>query len=357
MARANLGYQEVNAMKKLYILLATFLVGAMLLPACGAPTSDCASNEVFCVGLVTEIGKITDKSFNQSAWEALQQAESELGARIEYIETMGADEYAKNISTFGDKGYDVIVTVGSALGEATAAAAAAHPEIHFIGVDQFQTETVNGVAGLNFPEDNAGFLVGALAALMTKNNKIGAVCATDGAPSIWRFGEGFRAGAAYADQFRGTTTEVIVIYHSDDDMAFIDPEWGQVTARSIMDQGADAIFGCGGTTGSGAVIAAAEAGAYAIGVDTDQYFTLLDAAPRMLTSAMKLISPAVFELIKLSKEGSFPSGNHFGDAGYAPYHDLENEIPDAVNAMMEQIKTGLLDGSIKTNVSFANRPD
>jgi len=339
-------------MKKLYMLLAAILVAAMLLPACAPAAADCTSEDVFCVGLVTDVGKINDKSFNQSSWEGVQQAEKDLGARVQYIETTDAKDYAKNIATFADEGYDVIVTVGFNLGEATAAAAPTYPDIDFIGVDQFQAETVDGVAGLNFPEDNAGFLVGALAAMMSKSNKIGAVCGTDAVPPVWRFGEGYKAGAAYADGMNGTTTEVFVVYHSDVgfDKTFTDPEWGAATAKSMMDQGADAIFGCGGITGNGAITAAAQAGAYAIGVDTDQYLTLPEAAPRMLSSAMKLLTPGVFDLVKLSKDGAFPSGNYLGDASYAPFHDLESEVPAEVKATMEQINTGLLDGSIKTNV-------
>ena len=79
---------------------------------------------------------------------------------------------------------------------------ASYPDTDFIGVDQFQAETVDGVAGLNFPEDQAGFLVGALAALMSKSHKIGAVCGTDAVPPVWRLGEGYKAGAAYADSVK-----------------------------------------------------------------------------------------------------------------------------------------------------------
>jgi len=335
-----------------HFLLAALLIAAMLMPAC-APAADCSSEEVFCVGLVTDLGKIDDKSFNQLAWEGVQQAEKDLGAHIQYIETTDAKDYAKNIGTFGDEGYDVIVMVGSALGEATAAAAATYPETDFIGVDQLQAEAVDGVAGLNFREDNAGFLVGALAAMISKSNKIGAVCGTNADPTIWRFGEGYRSGAAFADQFKGATTEVFVVYHSNVgfDKSFTDPEWGAAAANSIMDQGADVIFGCGGITGNGAITAAAQDGADVIGVETDQYLTLPEAAPRMLSSAMKLIAPGVFELIKLSRDGQFPSGNYFGEVGYAPFHDLENDVPVAVKTMMEQINAGLLDGSIKTNVA------
>jgi basic membrane protein A len=331
----------------------------MLLPACAPAEADCSSEDVFCVGLVTDVGKINDKSFNQSAWEGVQLAEKD-GATVQYIETADAKDYDKNIATFADANYDVIVTVGFGMGEATVKAAGLYPDIKFVGVDQFQAWEYDGddstnvpnVSGLNFPEDNAGFLVGALAAMMSESGKIGAVCGTDVVPPVWRFGEGYKAGAAYADGMNGTATEVFVVYHSDVgfDKTFTDPEWGAQTAQSMMDQGADAIFGCGGITGNGAITAAAQAGAYAIGVDADQYFTLPEAAPRMLSSAMKLITPGVDELVGLAKSGNFPSGNFFGTAGYAPYHDLDSEVPADVKAEMEKIAAGLIDGSITTDV-------
>ena len=341
-------------MKKLYVLLVASLIVAILLPACAPAAPDCASEDVFCVGLVTDIGKVSDKSFNQSAWEGVQQAEKELGALVQYIETADARDYVKNISTFADEKYDVIVTAGFNLRQATREAASTNPGIKFIGVDQDQFEgTMDNVAGLVFPEDEAGFLVGSLASMMSKTHKVGAVCGTDIAPSVWRLGEGYKAGAAYADELNGTSTVVFVVYHSDVgfDTTFIDPEWGATTANSMLNQGADTIFGCGGITGNGAIIAAAQSGAYAIGVDTDQYLTLPEAAPRMLSSAVKLITPGVAELIRLSRDGPFPSGNYLGDVAYAGFHDLENEVPAEVKTAMEQINAGLLDGSIKTKVA------
>lgn len=344
-------------MKKIYRMLNFLLVTAIFLSACAPAKADCTSEELFCVGLVTDLGTIDDKSFNQAAWEGIQQAEKDLGAQVEYIESLAAQDYAKNIATFGDQGYDVIVTVGPALSEATIAAAATYTETDFIGVDQFQAEIQAGLAGLNFAEDQAGFLVGAMAAMISKSNKIGAVCGTDAVPPTWRFGEGYKAGAAFADQFKGIATEVLVVYHSDVDLheSSADPEWGAATASSLIDQGADTIFGCGGTAGEGAIMAAAEAGVYAIGADTDQYFAIPEAAPRLLSSATKLIAPSVFELIKLSKEDRFPGGNYLGHVDYAPFHDLEKEVPAPIKKMMEQIKAGLLDGSIKTNVPLVRQ--
>ena len=88
-----------------------------------------------------------------------------------------------------------------------------------------------------------------------------------------------------------------------------------------------------------------------IGVNTDQYLTLPAAAPRMISSATKLVTPGVFELIKLARDGDFPSGNYFGHVGYAPFHALDNEVPAQVKAAMDTITAGLQDGSIRTNVS------
>jgi basic membrane protein A len=339
-----------NHRRRLHILFAAFLITGNLLPACVPATINCASEEVFCVGLVTDVGKVKDNSFNQAAWDGIQQAQRQWGAQVQYIETTNSKDYSKNIAAFGDMRYDVIVTVGFDPAEATVEAAALHPDTDFIGVDQFQTEAVEGVAGLIFPEDQAGFLAGALAALMSKNHTIGAVCATDGVPAIWRLGEGFKAGAVYVDEEMDSATEVFVIYHDSYNEAFIDPEWGAATARSMLDQGADVIFGCGFATGNGAMTEAAQTESYVIGVDTDQYFTLPQAAPQMLSSAVKLVTPGVYELIRLAKEGAFPNGNHQGDVGMAPFHELENEVPAEVKDLMNRISSGLQEGSIQTDV-------
>jgi basic membrane protein A len=338
--------------KKLYIILAVVLIASMLLPACKSTGKvDCSKATSFCVGLVTDVGKVDDKSFNQSAYEGMKQAEKDLGVYTQYIETTDAKDYAKNIATFADAKYKVIITVGFNLGEGTIAAAKQYPNVLFIGVDQGQSETLPNLAGLIFPEDIAGFLVGALAAQMTQTKKIGAVCGTDAVPPVWKFGEGYRAGAAYIDK----AVEVTVVYHSDVgfDKTFTDPEWGKTTAISMIDKGVDVIFGAGGKTGNGALQGAASKNVYAIGVDTDQYFTMPEVQKMMLSSAYKLIVPGVAQLVKLAKEGKFPGGNYLGKAGFAPYHDLDSKVPEAVKAKMLEIEKALNDGSLKTGVSPA----
>ncbi len=307
---------------------------------------DCASEEVFCVGLVTDVGEVDDKSFNQSAYEGVLQAEAELGAQINYVETRDANDYEANIRLFAEDGYDVIVTVGFALGEATLAMAAEYPDIHFIGVDQFQGETVDNVAGVVFNEDRAGFLAGALAAMLSESGTIAAVLGTNLVPPVVAFNEGYVNGAAYIDP----DINLISTYHPGGlDVAFTDPEWGATTAAQAIDQGADVVFGAGGKTGNGALIeVASHEGVYCIGVDSDQWETVPEAHPCLVSSAMKLITPAVFELIQASQNGEFPGGNFFGDVGLAPFHDFESEVPEDVKSRLEEINAGLIDGSIET---------
>ena len=343
-------------MQKLLGVIFLLFLAALLLTAC-ASAPVCSTPGVICVGLVTEVGKVDDKSFNQSAWEGIQNAKRGGYADwVQYIETVHAQDYDQNIAIFANAGYSVIVTVGSDLGDSTRAAAAEYPNTRFIGIDQYQDPakpTPANLVGLNFPEDQAGFLVGALAALMSQSHKIGAVCGSDAFPADWRYCEGYKAGAAYADQQKGTRTEVSVVYHDDVDItrAFVDPSWGAATADAMIAKGVDVIFGAGGETGNGAIIEAAQRGADVIGSDTDQYLTLPVASPKMLTCAIKLIAPSVQDLIEATKNGQFPSGNYVGQAGFSPYHDQDSNIPPDAKDLMAMINRGLLDGSLQTGVS------
>lgn len=311
-----------------------------------AAEGDCSSPDVFCVGLVTDVGEIDDKSFNQSAWEGVLRAETELGAQVQYVETQDAKDYATNIGLFADDGYDVIVTVGFALGQATLEAAAKYPDVKFIGVDQFQGESVANVAGLIFNEDKAGFLAGALAAMMSESGTVAAVLGTDLVPPVVAFKEGYENGALYINP----DITLISTYHPGGlDVAFTDPEWGASTAKQALDQGADVVFGAGGKTGNGALIeVAGSEGAYCIGVDSDQWETVPEAHSCLISSAMKLITPGVFDLISAANDGSFPAGNFFGQVGLAPFHDFDAQVPQDVKDRLAEIDAGLQDGSLST---------
>lgn len=311
-----------------------------------ASAQDCASEEVICIGLVTDVGEVDDKSFNQSAWEAIQEAGGALGAQFDFIETRDAKDYGANIALFADNGYDIIVTSGFALGEATLAAAAEYPDVLFIGTDQFQVEAVPNVAGLIFPEDQSGFLAGALAGMLTKTGTIAAVLGTDLVPPVVAFKEGYEAGARYVNY----DINIISTYHPGGlDVAFTDPEWGATTAAQAIDQGADVIFGAGGKTGNGALIeVAGHDGLYCIGVDTDQWETVPEAHPCLVSSAMKLIKPGVIDLINAAVNGEFTGGNVVGTVGLAEFHDFEDQIPQDIKDRLNHIREGLLSGFITT---------
>lgn len=334
--------------KKILTLIALIIVSSMLFVACGpaGDDGDCASDDVLCVGLVTDVGEIDDKSFNQSAWEGVKLAEDEFDAVVNYVETADAKDYLSNMQLFADDNYDIIVTVGFALTEATLEAAAMYPEINFVAVDQFQGEVVENVTGLIFKEDVSGFLAGVLAGLLTETNTIAAVLGSDLIPPVIAFKEGYEAGAAWANP----DIEVISTYHPGGlDVAFTDPEWGATTAAQAIENGADVVFGAGGKTGNGALIeTAGYEGIYCIGVDSDQWETVPEAHGCLVSSAMKLITPAVFDLITLSQEGNFPGGNFLGAAALAPFHDFEDEISQDIVDKIEEARLGLADGSIST---------
>jgi basic membrane protein A len=295
---------------------------------------------------MTDVGEVDDKSFNQSAWEGVKLAETELGAIVNYVETKDGKDYEANIALFGDKDYDVIVTVGFAAGDATMAGANKYPDIMFVGVDQWNDGSNPMVTGLLFNEDRAGFLAGALAAMMTKTDTVAAVLGTDLVPPVVAFKEGYEGGAKYINP----DINLISTFHPGGlDVAFTDPEWGATTAKQAIDNGADVVFGAGGKTGNGALEeVATQAGLFCIGVDSDQWETVPAAHPCLISSAMKLITPGVLDLVKMAKDGDFPGGLYFGDVGLAPFHDFENAVPQDVKDTLAEIETGLSDGSVST---------
>jgi basic membrane protein A len=319
-------------------------------PQAAAPTTAPApaAAKALKIGLVTDVGKIDDRGFLQASWEAVQQAEKDLGAEVKYIQTTDAKDFEKNLAQFAEGGYDVVVVSGFGPTDATAAAAKKYPDVKFVAIGQFHADYPPNLVNINFPEDQAGFLGGALAAQMTKSGILGSVQATDAVPAVWRYGEGFRAGAKYIKP----DTQINVVYHSDVgfDKTFNDPEWGKTTAASMIDKGADVIFAGASDTGNGALLGAAQKGAMAIGMDVDAYEAVPEAKAAMLSSGMKEIKSGTFGLLKGIAEGNFKNGDVMGGVALAPYHDYDSKVPAEVKAKMQEILKGLQDGSIKTGV-------
>jgi basic membrane protein A len=330
--------------KWMFAALVALMALSLVVAGCGT-----TEEEGLKIGLVTDVGRVNDRSFNQSTWEGTVAAGEALGLvegeDIKYIETKDSKDYHDNMRQFIDEGYNIIVTVGFAMGDATIEMAKENPDISFIGIDQFQVEELPNVTGIIFHEDHSGYLAGALAAYMTETGIVAGVYGTDLVPPVVAFREGYEAGA------KSVNPDITVIgtYHPGEiSQAFTDPEWGGATAAQAIDQGADVVFAAGGMTGNGALEEMATRGGWCIGVDSDQWFSVPAAHPCLITSAMKLIPPSVGEVIAAAAKDELPAGNFFGPAGLAPFHDHEDAVPDDVKKALEEIDKGLKDGSIST---------
>ncbi|MBV9789317.1 MAG: BMP family ABC transporter substrate-binding protein [Chloroflexi bacterium] len=304
------------------------------------------------VALVTDVGKINDGTFNQFAFEGLQRAETELGVQIDYIETQQPTDYEKNLDQFASQDYDLVIGVGFLMGDAIKAIATRYPDVNFAIVDAAPPDAPSNVKPLLFKEDQAGYIVGTMAALLSQTNTIGVVGGVEQVPAVQRFVKGYEAGA----KAQKADINVRQVYLP----SFTDPAAGGEAARSQIAEGADVIFGAGGQTGSGAIQAAAQGGAYVIGVDQDEYNTTFrqgsgEGADRLVTSAIKRVDNAVFDTIKSIVDGNFSSEQYVGDAAnggvdYAEGHDAASAITPEIKAKVDEVKQGLADGTIQTNV-------
>lgn len=313
------------------------------------------SGEGIRVGLVTDVGRVNDGTFNQFAYEGLQRAQQELGVEIDFIETQQPTDYDRNLDQFASQGYDVVIGVGFLMGDAIQAAASRYPDVNFAIVDFAYEAPPENLKGLVFREDQAAYMVGAMAALMSESGTIGVVGGEE-IPPVQRLVEGYRAGANAIAQEAGGSINVQEVYIP----SFTDPARGAEAARSQIAEGADVIFGAGGQTGSGAIQAAAQEGVWVIGVDQDEYNTTFNGgsvagADRLITSALKRVDNAVYSVVEDVVNGTFNNELYVGTAenggvDYAECHDACDAIPQEVLTRVEEIKQGLADGSIETGV-------
>jgi basic membrane protein A len=309
--------------------------------------------EGFTVRLVTDIGKVDDRTFNQYAYEGMEAAKDCFGFDTSFIETASEADYAKNIATALNDKPDAIVTVGFLLADDTLAAAKANPDTDFIGVDQFQPEFPANYTGILFNEDEGGYMAGVMAASLSKSGTIGVVGGREDVPPVVKLVNGYEAGAKSVNP----DIRVLKIYNE----SFTAPDKGASDAQQFIGEGADVIFGAGGKTGSGGVAAATAQGVWGIGVDQDEYFSTFNSgqapgADKLATSAVKRVDLGVFNEILAALKGEFTGGVYAltaenGGITYAPFHDAD--IPDDVAAKVEETRKGLADGSIKTGLDPA----
>ncbi|MGH6693064.1 MAG: BMP family ABC transporter substrate-binding protein, partial [Gammaproteobacteria bacterium] len=226
------------------------------------------------IGLVTDVGTLDDKNFNQFSYEGAVAGAASIGApEVRAIVTEESADYATNIQSLIDEEFDIIVTVGFALGAATLEAATANPDVHFVGVDQFQANEATGnYESLIFNEAQAGYLAGMVAGSITQSDVIAAIGGAGFIPPVVNYMRGFENGALAVNP----DVTVHLSYVSDDlGVAFNDPAAGKTFADTFLavQTDVDVLFQVAGKTGNGVLASAEEHGIYAVGVDVDQWYS------------------------------------------------------------------------------------
>jgi basic membrane protein A len=339
-------------------------------PPTAAPTEAPAK---ITVGMVSDFGGVTDKSFNQSSWEGLEKAGTDFGVDYKFLKSDVQADYAKNIQQFVGEGQNMIITVGFNMGVDTAVAAKANPNTSFAIVDYAYPDCWPGavegkdcgtatdlanVRGLMFQTDEAAFLAGYVAAAYTKTGKV----ATYGGlpfPTVTIFMKGFEAGVKYYNEKHSTNVTVLgwdsvkgegVMVNN-----FDSTDDGRRVAEDFMGEGADVILPVAGGVGLGSAAVCKETGkCVVIGVDADWYLTAPEYKEVFLTSVLKKVDVAVYSSVKDFVDGKFTGGTvtyalKDGGVDIAPFHDFESAFSAEFLAELEAVRAGIIDGSININ--------
>jgi basic membrane protein A and related proteins len=347
-------------------LLAALVALVLVLAACGGDDGEAEGNgqdvngtapqetqqeqEPIRVGLVTDIGQLNDRGFNQLAYEGVQRAERELGIEARVIESSSDAEYVPNMTALADEGYELVIAVGYAQGDAVTEVAPEFPDTTFVIIDVDQ-QTLRGrpdnVVGLLFKEEEVGYLAGYLAALVAQEENEGrpTISSVGGMkePPVDRFIAGYQAGA------RAAVPEVQLLnaYSQDwDDLARC-----KEIALDQIGQGSHVVFQVAGGCGLGALDAADERGAWGVGVDADQSFL----GDHVLTSAMKRVDEAVFQEIRKHVEGEWISGINvilgLEEDGVG-LGEISDEVPQEHVQAVERVREQIIAGEITDIPSF-----
>ena len=346
----------------LLVLLVTLLL-ALVAAGCGgddddggdagdgdtsAATDEATTEEAepIRVGLVTDIGGLNDRGFNSLANEGLERAASELGAEIRVLESKSDADYIPNLSTLAEEGFDLVISVGFLMGEATHTAAEEFPDTSFAivdfayggdGCEETNTCELPNLQGLLFKEQETGYLAGYLAGLVTESNTISSVGGIK-IPPVDRFIAGYQAGAAASNPDITTLNA----YSQD----FVDQAKCKEVALDQIAEGSDVVFQVAGGCGLGALDAAQQEGVWGIGVDADQAFL----GEHVLTSALKRVDEAVFQTIQAVADGSFAGGGVtlFGLAedGVGLGEFSPNAPQEAIDETLAQVD-GIVSGEIE----------
>ncbi|MCW4457760.1 BMP family protein [Microbacterium sp. MPKO10] len=335
---------------------------ALVLSGCGqAPESDSGDaggdNADYCARMVTNSGGLEDRSFNQSSWEGLEQAQDEYGIDAQAIVSKTPSDLEPNVEQAVDTGCRLIVTVGWELAEYTQTAAADNPDRHFAIVDeQLEGENITSVV---FNTAEAAFLAGYLAAGATQSGTVGTFGGGN-QPPVTLFMDGYVDGVAHYNEVHDADVTVIGWDKDAQDGQFTgdfeDVNKGKATAESLIQQGADVIMPVAGQVGEGAAAAAADAGDVSIiWVDNDGYETLPEEyRPLILTSVLKKTQDAVTDIVKRDLDGELDNTPFIGTlenggVDIAPFHDMADAVSDDLAAEIDELRQQIIDGEVEVS--------
>ncbi len=345
--------------KRSLALVVVLALVVALVAACApsqpAPTtSKPAEKPKLKTAMVTDIGGLGDKSFNDLSYEGLKKAQTDLGVDIKVLESKEIADYETNLTQLANAGYSPIFAVGFLMTDTVSKISTQFPNVSFGGVDEFFPTPPKNVAGLNFKEQEGCYLAGIVAAMATTDKTIdarindqkvvGFVGGMD-VPLIKKFEAGFRAGVKSVDP----SVKVVSLYAG----SFNDQAKGKELGLSEINQGADVIFAAAGATGEGTFKACQESKkSLFIGVDADQFNTIKNSGDTILTSVVKRVDIAVFDSIKAAVDGKFPGGTNQvfglkeGGMALAPFHDFETKVPAKIKDAVDKAKADIIAGTI-----------
>lgn len=362
-------------MRRLSKIAGVALAGTLVLSACGGGSGsgsggsgsgggegEAEGSEDICatsdgdgprIGMAYDVGGRGDRSFNDSAYVGLERAVDELDATC--IEAVAGTEEndnvrAERLRTLAEE-YDLVIGVGFLYSPAAAEVAPEYPDVSFAVIDGFTAALTGGevtnLADLGFAEQEGSYLVGMAAALQSESGQIGFVGGVP-SPLIQRFEAGYVAGAESIDPEIEVEVAYLTEDEADSETAFANPPGGRNAATPMYEGGADVVYHAAGSSGSGVFEAAAAAGEgnWAIGVDSDQYLTAPeDQQPFILTSMLKRIDTAVFEVTESVANDAFEGGSVVYDlsvdgVGYSDSGGFVDDYADQLDEAAEQIASG-----------------
>ena len=331
------------------------------------PTSDLK------IGVVTDVGTVNDKNFNEFTYVGAQNGAAAIGAAEPPVVVPNSDaDYAPLIQAFIDQNFNVIVATGFNLVPAAAAAAKANPDIWFIGVDHAPCINATGdvdptfadcsgdvatllpkYIALNYAEDQAGYLAGIVAASASESGIVGAIGGVSLCGPCIRYMQGYVLGAKSVNP--DITVKVSWVTDSDFRLGFADQAAGKTFGQQFIQQntGIDVVFQVAGLTGNGVIDAACEANINAIGVDVDQHESYPASQACILTSAEKHLAISVAESIKAIAAGTAAGGLTFFNAsnegiGVSSFYDATSKLPADIQSLIDAALAGMKDGSVDT---------